>query len=163
VAEIWRVGMAELLVARPPDRLAVYGLGSCVVLALWDAEAKVAGVAHSMLPTAAAQPGGESQPAKFCDTAVGALLEAMEAAGARRERMVARLVGGSNMFSFVGRDSGPLTLGDRNAFASRETLRAWGLPLRGEDTGGDKGRSMEMDPSDGTLKVWSATQSPRWL
>ncbi|HXC65522.1 MAG TPA: chemotaxis protein CheD, partial [bacterium] len=105
MAEVWRVGMAELLIARPPDRLAVYGLGSCVVLALWDAEAKLAGVAHSMLPTAAAQPGGESQPAKFCDTAVGALLQAMEAAGARRDRLVARLVGGSNMFSFSGRDA----------------------------------------------------------
>jgi chemotaxis protein CheD len=155
--------MAELKVARPPDKLAVYGIGSCVVLALWDPQAQVGGLAHSMLPTAAAQPGGEGQPAKFCDTSVGCLVEAMEAAGARRERLGARLVGGSNMFSFTGRDGGPLTLGDRNAFTSRETLRAWGLALVGEDTGGDKGRSLELDPADGTLKVWSATTAPRWL
>ena len=156
--------MAELKVAQPPDRLAVYGIGSCVVLALWDPAAMIAGLAHSMLPTAAAQPGGEGQPAKFCDTAVGALLAAMEAAGARRERIGARLVGGANMFSFTtGRDGGPLTLGDRNAFTCRETLRALGLPLKGEDCGGDKGRSLELDPGDGSLKVWSATTAPRWL
>jgi chemotaxis protein CheD len=155
--------MAELKVAQPPDKLAVYGIGSCVVLALWDPEAQLGGLAHSMLPTAAAQPGGEAQPAKYCDTAVGALLAALEAAGARRDRLAARLVGGSNMFSFAGRDGGPLTLGDRNAFTCRETLRAWSLPLTSEDCGGDKGRSLELDPADGTLKVWSATTAPRWL
>lgn len=163
MAEVWRVGMAELKVAQAPDRLAVYGIGSCVVLALWDAQARVAGLAHSMLPTAAAQPGGEGQPAKFCDTAVGSLVAAMESAGASRDRLSARLVGGANMFSFGGREGGPLTLGDRNAFTSRETLKAWGLALLSDDTGGDKGRSLELDPADGTLKVWSATSAPRWL
>lgn len=157
------MGMAELKVARPPDKLAVYGVGSCVVLALWDPEAKVAGLAHSMLPTAAAQPGGEEQPAKFCDTAVGALVAAMEAEGAQRGRMVARLVGGANMFSFTAREQGPLTLGERNLFSARETLRSWGLPLRGEECGGDKGRSVEVDAADGSCMVWSAFQYVRWL
>jgi chemotaxis protein CheD len=155
--------MAELKVVRPPDKLAVYGVGSCVVLALWDPEAKVAGVAHSMLPTAAAQPGGEEQPAKFCDTAVGALIHAMKAEGAVKERCVARLVGGANMFSFTARDAGPMTLGERNVFAARETLRSWGLTLRAEECGGDKGRSLELDPEEGSLMVWSAFQYVRWL
>ena len=69
-------------------------------------------------------------------------------------------VGGTLAVTNLG---GPLTLGDRNAFTSRETLKAWALPLVGEDTGGDKGRSVELDPADGTLKVWSATTAPRWL
>ncbi len=155
--------MAAYAVARPPDKLAVYGIGSCVVLALWDPEAQVAGLAHSMLPTAAAQPGGEQQPAKFCDTAVGALVGAMEAQGAARSRMTARLVGGANMFSFQGKEQGPWTLGERNLFSARETLAAWRIPLQGEDAGGDKGRSMELDAGDGRLMVWSAFQYVRWL
>lgn len=163
MAETIAVGMAQLAVARPPDKLAVHGIGSCVVLALWDPEAKVGGLAHAMLPTAAAQPGGEEQPAKFCDTAVGALLQAMEAAGASRGRCGARLVGGATMFSFQGREGGPWSLGERNLFAARETLRAWGLPLLGEDCGGDKGRSLELDTADGRLMVWSAFQYVRWL
>jgi chemotaxis protein CheD len=163
VPEIISVGMAEIRVARPPDKLAVRGIGSCVVLALWDPEAKVGGLAHSMLPTAAAQPGGEEQPAKYCDTAVGALLEAMVAAGARKERCSARLVGGATMFSFPGKAGAMMTLGERNLFASRETLQAWRLPLTAEECGGDRGRSIELDPSDGTVMVWSAFQSVRWL
>lgn len=163
VAEIHPVGMAAIKVVRPPDKLAVYGIGSCVVLALWDPEAQVAGLAHSMLPTAAAQPGGENQAAKFCDTSVGALIDAMEAQGADRKRCAARLVGGANMFSFQGKEQGPWSLGDRNLHSSRETLRSWGIPLLGEDTGGDKGRSMELDAGDGRLMVWSAFQYVRWL
>lgn len=155
--------MADFKVAKPPEKLAVYGIGSCVVLALWDPSAQVAGLAHSMLPTAAAQPGGETQPAKFCDTAVGALLEAMESEGAKRERCVARLVGGANMFTFQGREQGPWTLGERNLFTARETLKAWKIPLQGEDAGGDKGRSLELDAGDGRLMVWSAFQYVRWL
>jgi chemotaxis protein CheD len=155
--------MAELKAARAPDKLAVYGIGSCVVLALWDPEAKVGGLAHSMLPTAAAQPGGEEQPAKFCDTAVGALLEAMAEQGGRKERCLARLVGGANMFTFPGRDRGPATLGERNLLASRETLRSWQLPLTAEECGGDRGRSLELDPADGSVMVWSAFQFVRWL
>ena len=155
--------MAEMKVVRPPDKLAVYGVGSCVVLALWDPETKVAGLAHSMLPTAAAQPGGEEQAAKFCDTAVGALLQAMQAEGAVKERCVARLIGGANMFNFTNREQGPMTLGERNVFAARETLRSWGLSLRAEETGGDKGRSVEMDPEEGSVMVWSAFQFVRWL
>jgi chemotaxis protein CheD len=155
--------MADLKVALPPDKLAVFGIGSCVVLALWDPLAKVGGLAHSMLPTAAAQPGGEAQPAKYCDTAVGALLAAMEDRGAQRGRCVARLVGGANMFAFQGREQGPWTLGERNLFTARETLRAWGIPLQGEDAGGDKGRSLELDTADGRLMVWSAFQYVRWL
>ena len=163
MAETFRVGMAELRTVRAPDKLAVYGIGSCVVLALWDPEAKVGGLAHSMLPTAAAQPGGETQPAKYCDTAVGALLDAMRAEGAVKERCVARLVGGANMFSFTAREQGPMTLGERNIFAARETLRAWDLTLRAEEIGGDKGRSVELDPAEGSLMVWSAFQYVRWL
>lgn len=155
--------MAALKVVRPPEKLAVYGIGSCVVLALWDPETQVAGLAHSMLPTAAAQPGGESQPAKFCDTAVGALIAAMESEGADHKRCVARLVGGANMFSFQAKEQGPWTLGERNLFASRETLKAWGIPVQGEDSGGDKGRSLELDAGDGRLMVWSAFQYVRWL
>ena len=155
--------MAELRVAKAPDKLAVYGIGSCVVLALWDPDSGLAGIAHSMLPTAAAQPGGEEQPAKYCDTAVGALLRAMADLGGRRERCVARLVGGANMFTFPGRERGPATLGERNLLSARETLRSWGLALTGEECGGDRGRSMEADPSDGSVTVWSAFQAVRWL
>ncbi|HEV7662997.1 MAG TPA: hypothetical protein VGQ62_05635, partial [Chloroflexota bacterium] len=37
-------------VASAQDVLVAYGLGSCIALCLWDAEARVAGMAHVVLP-----------------------------------------------------------------------------------------------------------------
>lgn len=159
------VGMAELKVSAGPEKLSVHGLGSCVVLALYDPEAKVAGLAHAMLPTAhgAAASNGE-KPGKFCDQAVPALLAQMEAAGAQRARVYARLVGGSTMFSFPSANKqGPAALGERNLVAAREALQAAGISIKAEDSGGSQGRSLELTPEDGSLTVWTAFQYVRWL
>src|SRR6185295_4013706 len=102
--EAMTVGMAELKVVAAPDKLAIHGLGSCVAMALYDPEAKVAGLAHAMLPSgpAGATAVNAAQPGKFCDLAVPELLRQMEALGAQRARIFARIVGGATMFSFAG-------------------------------------------------------------
>lgn len=164
MSEALTVGMAELKVALPGDKLAVHGLGSCVAVALYDPEAKVAGLAHAMLPSAigvAAASGDLS--AKFCDQAIPALLQAMEAKGAQRDRIYARLVGGATMFSFPGTRNAPPALGERNLAAARQALQAAGIGIRAEEAGGSQGRSLELEPTDGSLTVWSAFQYVRWL
>lgn len=163
MAEALRVGMAELRVARSPGILAVYGIGSCVVLALWDERSGLGGLAHSMLPVAGAQPDGDERPAKYCDTAAGALLEALAGLGGRTETCRAWLVGGANMFSSAAREGAPATVGERNLASAREGLRLRRLTLAAEDCGGDKGRSMQLDCSDGSLLVWSAFTPVRRL
>jgi chemotaxis protein CheD len=162
--EATTVGMAELKVAAPPEKLAIHGLGSCVAMALYDPEAKVAGMAHAMLPNgpAGSLPSGP-QAGKFCDLAVPALLQQMEALGAKRSRIFARIVGGATMFSFAGERGGPPALGERNLQAAREALAAAGIDLRAEEAGGSQGRSLELEPADGSLAVWSAFQYVRWL
>ena len=165
MADAVTVGMAELKVSAGPEKLSVHGLGSCVVLALYDPEAKVAGLAHAMLPTAtgSAADSGE-KPGKFCDRSVPALLAEMEAKGAQRARIFARLVGGSTMFSFPsGGKPGLAALGERNLAAAREALQAAGIKIKAEDTGGSQGRSLELTPEDGSLTVWTAFQYVRWL
>jgi chemotaxis protein CheD len=159
------VGMAELKVAAAPDKLGVHGLGSCVVVALYDPQTKLGGLAHAMLPhgpTAEPAPGQE-QRAKFCDWAVPALLEALLAAGANKATLYARLVGGATMFSFPAGRNPAQALGDRNLQAAREALELAGIPLKAEEAGGSQGRSLEMDSSDGSLMVWSSLQYVRWL
>nr|MBO2470888.1 chemotaxis protein CheD [Bacillota bacterium] len=51
VARVIKVGMADLQVAKAPDRLVTVGLGSCVAVCIYDPTAKVAGLAHVMLPS----------------------------------------------------------------------------------------------------------------
>jgi len=68
------VGMGQLLTAQPPVRLASV-LGSCVAVCLYHPRLRVAGMAHVVLPESTGHQGG---PGKFADTAVPALLAALE-------------------------------------------------------------------------------------
>ena len=164
MAETLKVGMAELKVARPPQKLGCFGVGSCVVVALHDPQAGLGGLAHAMLPSATGAAAAEGEPgAKFADTAVASLVQAMEKEGAKRERMNARLIGGATMFTFPGKGEPQMPLGERNLAAARRALSELGIPVKAEDSGGSNGRSLELEPGEGTLTVWSAFQYVRWL
>jgi chemotaxis protein CheD len=150
------VRVGEARVAKPGATLAALGLGSCVAVVLYDPECRVAGLAHVLLPdpSASRHPGA---PARFATTAVPHLIRLMEAQGAARERLYARLVGGANMFPQLGATSGG-TLGMRNIVAARAALKAAGIPLRGEDVGGEHGRSVFVNAADGRILVTSVQQ-----
>jgi chemotaxis protein CheD len=164
VAEVFKVGMAEFKVAQVPNRIACFGIGSCVCVALYDPEAKVAGLAHSMLPSAPAMTltSPEDRP-KYADTAVPHLIDVMERLGAKRSRIYARLVGGATMFSFGSKSDGSESLGERNLRSARESLKSQGITLKSEEGGGGVGRSLEFDPGDGSLLVRTARAELRWL
>ncbi|HEY8470665.1 MAG TPA: chemotaxis protein CheD [Longimicrobiales bacterium] len=150
------VRVGEARVAKPGAVLVALGLGSCVAVVLYDPGRRVAGLAHVLLPdpSAARHPGA---PGRFATTAVPHLIQLMEAEGAARERLYARLVGGANMFPQLLATSGA-TLGMRNIVAARAALKAAGIPLRGEDVGGEHGRSVFVTPADGRILVTSVQQ-----
>jgi chemotaxis protein CheD len=164
VPEVFKVGMAESKVVQAPHRLACFGIGSCVCVAMYDPEAKLAGLAHSMLPMApqTVTPDGEER-AKYADTAVIHLMEVMEKLGGKRSRFYARLIGGATMFSFGAKADGSESLGERNLRSARESLKAQGVTLKAEEGGGSVGRSLEFDPEDGSLLVRTARAELRWL
>ena len=112
-------------------------------------KARIAGLAHVMLP----QPTSRVQtPGRAAPTAIPELLRIMEAAGARRRGMYARIAGGAAMFGSVLPAEG-LRLGERNIEAVRAALRAAALPLRAEDVGGTFGRSLYFQAADGRIMV----------
>jgi chemotaxis protein CheD len=138
MAEI-SVRMGELATsADAATGLVSIGLGSCIGLALVDAAAGVAGLAHVMLPG----PGGASTrpPGTFADTGVPALLEAVLVAGARRMCLNAVIVGGAQMFG----SGGKMQVGQRNEEAVRCALRAIRLPIVAAETGGGSGRTIRV-------------------
>lgn len=140
------VGIGELAVRNDGGRLVSNGFGSCVGVALVDETAGVVGLSHSMLPTRPDHPEPErvETPARYADAGVQALLAEVVAAGANPDRLVAKLVGGSRMFSFGGTEG---TIGDRNLGAARDALDTAGIPVVGADVGGSVGRSVVLDPS----------------
>jgi len=145
-----KVGIAEYEVTSGGDVLTTSGLGSCVGVALYDRTTGTAGLVHVMLPDAG-EP--DDNPAKFADTGIELLLEELEAAGADRRDVVAKIAGGSDMLDFSNDGSG---IGERNVERVRDTLDAHDIPLAGEDVGGDYGRSLRFEPGTGDLTVKSA-------
>ncbi|MBV0924278.1 chemotaxis protein CheD [Halomicroarcula limicola] len=153
-----KIGIAEYQVTTDSAVLTTSGLGSCIGVAIYDELSGAAGLVHVMLPTAEDVEGGNR--AKFADTGVAVLVEALEAEGASRDGMRAKIAGGSDMLDFSENGS---SIGSRNAEKVRETLEAYGIPLVGEDVGGDHGRSLRLESDTGNLVVKSANMDSATL
>ena len=140
MAEI-SVRMGELATSSDPATgLVSIGLGSCIGLALVDSSARVAGLAHVMLPGPGADAAATRPPGTFADTGVPALLEAVLKAGARRMCLSAVIVGGAQMFGSAGK----MQVGQRNEEAVRVALRSVRIPIVAAETGGGSGRTIRV-------------------
>lgn len=146
------LGMADLLVATAPVKLVTLGLGSCIGLVLFDQQAKVAGMAHIMLPDSRGS-GGSEKVGKFADTAVPALVEEMLRYGANRARIRAKIAGGAQMFALPGASADFLTVGAKNVRETTMRLARLGIALIASDTGGNRGRTIEFSTANWLLKV----------
>ena len=142
------VNMGCMHVDRAPHRLLAV-LGSCVGVALYDPSTRVGGLAHVVLPR---HPGTGNSEAKYADTAVPALLESLQRAGARRDEIRAKITGGANaLFSRCGDGLGRVA--EANVAETRLALARASLPLIGEDVGGRAGRRVLIDLSDFRVQV----------
>lgn len=143
--------MADLKVGSAPDTLVSYGLGSCVGIALYDKVTKIGGLAHIMLPDSTQSRSGEN-PAKFANTAIPILIKDIVKLGAVQKRLVAKIAGGSQMFTF-SKTSDIMRIGERNAEAVKKVLRQAGIKLLAEDIGGNYGRTVELILASGVYKI----------
>lgn len=149
-----KVGMADLNVAHQKGILKTTGLGSCVGVTLWDARAKVAGMAHVMLPSSDIAKEGNMNIAKYADTALPDMIGKMEKLGAVVSRMEAKMAGGAQMFAFSN-NSDTMRIGPRNVESCKEILNRYRIPIRAEDTGANYGRTIEFDCATGILVIRS--------
>lgn len=145
------VGMGELKIARHPACLVVYGIGSCIILSLYDEKNKIGGFSHVMLPDSTGIDKDKVSPGKFADTAVPLLYQRMSEEGAFKSKLVAKIVGGAEMFPPTEDFSN--NIGKENVEAVKKALQALSLPVIAEDTGGTRGRSLEFDLESGVLKL----------
>lgn len=158
--EIIKISMADLGIAFPPNRLRTTGLGSCVGVVLFDETKKIAGMAHVMLPDSSLGKTEELNIGKYADTAISKLIRDMEAAGAVTHNIIAKLAGGAQMFSFMsGNDT--MRIGPRNVEACKEMLKTARIRIVAEDTGGNCGRTIEMDATTGILQIRTVNQGTK--
>lgn len=153
--------MGELAVsAEPGDELVTIGLGSCIGVAVLDRARAVAAMAHVMLPDASAE--REAPAGKYADRAIPALVAAAEELGARRVRLEAVIVGGAQMFSAAVGSA--LDVGSRNEAAVKAALAQARIPLRAQQTGGGRGRTMRVHvaPALVTVKEAGGIEQELW-
>lgn len=153
MSQVIKVGMADLNICKAPDVITTLGLGSCIGLIFYDPVAKVGGMVHYMLPDST-QVRNNGNIAKFADTGIDELLRRVLAAGARRNRLIAKIAGGAKMFEVSGlSDIG--NVGARNAAAAKEKLKELGIRLVAEDTGLNYGRTVELHCDTGEFYIKS--------
>ena len=153
------VGMAEVKVSSQPDDVFIaLGLGSCIGVCAYDAQAKVAGMAHIVLP----QGDNDSHPpGKFANTAIPELLRMMVEAGAAESRIRIALTGGSQLFA-VNAAAPRMDVGPRNVEAVRQELSKHKCSVIATDTGGSAGRTVHLF-GDGRIRVKTIGQGEREL
>jgi len=149
-----KVAMADLKVINLTGILKTTGLGSCVGLTLYDSKAKVAGMAHVMLPSSEIAKEGTLNVAKYADTAIPDMIEKMKALGANVARLEAKMAGGAQMFAFASQ-SDTMRIGPRNTESCKEMLKKYAIPIKAEDTGGSYGRTIEFNCETGMLLIRS--------
>ncbi|MBX6379031.1 MAG: chemotaxis protein CheD, partial [Clostridia bacterium] len=114
------VGMGEAALAGPDGVLAAYGIGSCVVLALWDRVRRWGALCHIVLPgprAAGGATGGagngvgrgagngvgrgvdDAQPARYADEAVAWAVARLREGGSRPADLCAKVCGGARLFA----------------------------------------------------------------
>jgi chemotaxis protein CheD len=147
------VGIGELAVSDVPgDVIVTHALGSCVAICLWDPVVRVAGLIHILLPEARINPQrAAEQPEAFADSGIPLLFQAAYKMGAVKSRLRVRLVGGAE----VADESGSFNIGRRNLLAAKNVLWRNGVLIEKEEVGGRTVRTVQLDVTDGSLRVMS--------
>ena len=152
-----KVGMADLKVCVSPDSVITLGLGSCVGIALRDPVTKIGGLAHIMLPDSTSIRNNSNIP-KFADTGIEELVKQVTKKGANRNRLVAKIASGAQMFAF-GSTSEAVRVGERNVKAVKQKLGELKIPILAEDTGKNFGRTVIFYPETGDFVIRAVGKS----
>ena len=134
------------------DEMIVTVLGSCVAACLWDAEKRIGGMNHFMLPGGARQgcaPTLDAEPARLGVYAMEVLINQMLKLGADRRRLTAKVFGGGNVLE--GMEA--LNIGNQNGVFVLEFLREEGIPVKARDLFDVCPRKVHFFPATGKVMV----------
>lgn len=145
------IGIADMKMAKGTGTLITYALGSCIGICLYDPQIKLGSLIHIMLPLN--METGRKNTMKYADTGIRETLKQMEAQGALRSRITAKIAGGAKMFEISGGSIG--NIGQRNIESVRMVLKKEGIPLLKEDVGGSVARTLRFDVATGMGNVHS--------
>lgn len=125
-------------------------LGSCVAVCMRDPVTGAGGMNHFMLPNAA-EPALAATPAalRYGPNAMNALITSLCAAGARLERLEAKVFGGGQVLASLSQSR----IGAANIECALGDLAARGIPIVAQDVGGGWPRRVHYRPATGQARV----------
>ena len=123
-------------------------LGSCVAACIRDPVARIGGMNHFLLP----ESSEGLVSLRYGAFAMELLINGLLSKGARRERMQAKLFGGSRL------SEGLVDIGGKNAAFARDFLAREGIALAGGSLGGGLGRRIQFWPVSGRARQQTLTR-----
>ena len=153
VEKLRTVGIGEMIASTDADDVLVaYGLGSCVVVCMYDPSVQVGGMLHALLPIAPVGEGNRYNAHKYVDSGVALLVTALVELGAARSRLRAVLCGGAEMLTAPVPDEA-FHIGGRNLSSAETALKRAGVRISRRVTGGRAGRTVKLYLRDGQVAV----------
>ena len=141
------VGIADAKVTRGNHILATYALGSCVGICIYDEVSAIGGLLHAMLPDSSTCSETFINSQKYVDTGMQKLYKTLCRMGASERHLRAKVVGGAKMFEYKTTIKA-VDIGTANVLQARRCLSRFGIPIAGEVTGGEVGRTIRFNPED---------------
>jgi putative nucleotidyltransferase with HDIG domain len=143
VSKKYHVASGSFEVGRTQPRLLQAFLGTCVGVAVFDANTGVGGLNHLLLP----EPVGSwsmDQPEKYATTSMPLFVKQLLDMGATRENMQAVIAGGALVGPLTSQDMN-LDIGGRTAEKTVAALETEGITVARSETGGFFTCGIELD------------------
>jgi chemotaxis protein CheD len=137
---VLHVVQGEFVVSDEADVTLTTVLGSCVAACMRDPLAGVGGMNHFLLPGTL---GDQSDDLERGVHAMELLINALLRAGAKRDRLEAKLFGGARMMKNLS------DIGAKNAAFATSFLRQEGITCHGDSLGGEQARRIRYAPVSG--------------
>jgi chemotaxis protein CheD len=162
-SKIIDVNMSDMKTATNPYMLRSSGIGSCIVITLYDPVMKIGAMAHPMLARqenkktpkenelSTGQAIKQESNLRFVDSAIEAMIKELEKLGAHKSRLEAKLFGGASMFKVF--DENPNSIGIHNSETAHKIFESEGIKIVANDTGGNVGRSVAFELATGLVEV----------
>jgi chemotaxis protein CheD len=135
----------EFFVTGDPGVMVTTILGSCVAACIRDPLARVGGINHFLLPGDLSR-GKAAEAERVGVHLMEMLVNGLLKAGARRERLEAKLFGGAKTVR------AHTDIGKNNAEFAQRFLKAEGISYMGGSTGGPQGRRIQYWPVSGRAR-----------
>jgi chemotaxis protein CheD len=145
------VRIAELAASKDPATLFyTFPLGSGLGIAVYDAEAKVGGILHSVLPSSSIDPDqAATTPGMFLDTGLQLLFAQMRQLNANIQNLRVAVAGAAQIMD----DEPVFNVGKSNIDALMALLAQVGLEVHAKSVGGKTNCNMEFNVGTGEIRV----------